>query len=179
MIDGFTKTEPTAFEIDADPVIICQKQIDQLVAAARTLPRGRARLLLHPSRQDSLQEMVIVLPPNSCDHPHINSRSGKSFLALSGQFAVIRCADDGTSFQPIILSAGPWRGERLVRLRKPAWHTIIPLAGDIVFLETIVGPFVGNRFAPWFPETDDKVPRGAFEDRLRRIARESAAALEN
>ena len=178
MIDGFTKTEPTAFERDADPVIICQNQIDQLIAAARKLPRGRARLLLHPNREDSLQEMVIVLPPDSCDHPHINAKSGKSFLALSGQFAVICCADDGSAFRPVILSAGPWPGDRLIRLRKPTWHTIIPLAGDIVFVETIVGPFVGNTFAPWFPETEDKVPRAAFENRLRQIARDAAAALK-
>ena len=121
--------------------------------------------------------MVIALPPTSCDHPHINYKSGKSFLALSGQFAVMRCSDDGETIEAIVLSDGNWPGARMTRLRAAAWHTIIPLQGDTVFLESIIGPFEGNRFAEWFPEDAASPEREAMADRFRAIAREAAARL--
>src|SRR5262245_24568508 len=135
-IRGFTHVSPGVLETRGDPVAIGSSQIAALSEIARSAPAGRARLLLHASRDDALHEMVIALPPESCDHPHINFRSGKSFVALSGQFALLHCSEDGKDIDPIILSAGPWPGERLARLRAPAWHTIVPLAGDTVFLET-------------------------------------------
>ncbi len=161
---------PGIFETTQDPVVISNEQLASLVRASKSSPKGRARLLLHAQRSDNLHEMIIVLPSDSCDHPHINFKSGKSFLALSGQFAVLRFSDDGNEISPIILSAcDRWSGARIVRLREPAWHTIIPLAGDTAFLETIIGPFEGNRFAPWFPK--DGPERANWEGRLREAAR--------
>jgi len=171
-MNGFSPTTPSVFETAADPVLVGAADISGLVTASRAAPNGRARIILHPDRDDSLHEMIIALPPDSCDHPHINFKSGKSFLALSGQFAVMHFSDDGNTIEPFVLSAEPgWFGARLVRLRKPAWHTIIPLAGDTVFLETIIGPFEGNRFAPWFPKSDQPQDRADWAAKLRRIAR--------
>jgi cupin fold WbuC family metalloprotein len=177
-IGGLVRVSPSVFESTADPVVVSKGEIDALIAAAREAPDGRARILLHPDREDSLHEMVIALPHDSCDHPHINFKSGKSFLALSGQFAVMRCADDGSQIEPIVLSAGGWPGGRIVRLRAPAWHTIIPLQGDTVFLETIAGPFPGNRFADWSPRRDDAAARAAAVERFRPAARAAARRLE-
>lgn len=175
-IAGFVGQSASVYESGNDPVVISQDQIDALIDAARAAPDGRARLLLHPDRNDSLHEMVIALPADSCDHPHINFRSGKSFLALSGQFAVLRCSDDGSQIVATVLAAPPWHGAKLVRLRAPAWHTIIPLHGDVVFLETISGPFTGNRFADWFPGASDVAGRAAAVQRLRAIAQAAGAA---
>jgi len=175
-IGGFRAAAPSVFETDIDPVTVDRAQIDSLIAAARNTDTGRARLLLHMDRDDSLHEMIIALPEASCDHPHINYKSGKSFIALSGQFAVVCFSDDGRGVTPIILSAGEFPGAQLTRLRKPVWHTIIPLLGDTVFVETIIGPFTGNRFAGWFP-TSFGENREQAEERLRRIARVAADSL--
>jgi hypothetical protein len=60
--DGsFHKTTPAVFESDADPVVASPIDIKNLVEAA-SLAQGRARLILHPTRGDSLHEMVIALP---------------------------------------------------------------------------------------------------------------------
>jgi cupin fold WbuC family metalloprotein len=171
----FAATTPAVWETEADPVVVGQQQIAAVIAAAKAAPKGRARLILHTSAADNLHEMVIALPPESCDHPHINDKSGKSFLALSGQFAVMHCSHDGSRITPIVLSAGAWPGARMTRLRAAAWHTIIPLAGDCVFLETIIGPFEGNTFAAWFPSEHDRAGREAFAEKFRAIARAAAA----
>lgn len=178
-IGVFDRTNPAVFETKADPATVTTADIEALVVAARYAPNGRARLILHTGAEDNLHEMVIALPPRSCDHPHINYKSGKSFLALSGQFAVMRGSDDGSVIEAIVLSAEPrWPGARMTRLRAAAWHTIIPLAGDTVFLETIVGPFTGNFFAEWFPPADKPAEREAFAEKLRQIARDAAGRLE-
>jgi cupin fold WbuC family metalloprotein len=150
---------------------VSDSDISALIETAREAPDGRARLILHPSRDDGLHEMIIALPPHSCDHPHINFNSGKSFLALSGQMAVMVFSDDGSEFRPFVLSAVSGGGHaRMLRLRRSNWHTIIPLSADAVFLETIVGPFQGNRFAPWFPDADQPQRRDAWVTKLRKIA---------
>lgn len=174
---AFHAVSASVLETNDDPATVGPREISQVIGAARAAPNGRARLILHPTRDDSLHEMVIALPPTSCDHPHINFKSGKSFLALSGRFAVMRFSDDGSRVEPVVLSAGQWPGARLTRLRSPAWHTIIPLDGDCVFLETIIGPFEGNRWAPWFPAEHQPEERHRFAERLRAQAREAAAGL--
>jgi cupin fold WbuC family metalloprotein len=170
-LSAFVETAPGVFETIQDPIVVSDEQVASVVRASKSAPRGRARLLLHGHRSDNLHEMVIAIPPDSCDHPHINFKSGKSFLALSGQFAVLCFSDDGVEIRSVVLSADDrWRGGRIVRLGGPTWHTIIPLEGDTVFLETIVGPFEGNRFAPWFPNAES-VRRTEWVRRLRQVAR--------
>ena len=174
---NFWIISPAVLETAADPATVGAADIAEVIEAARQAPQGRARLILHTGRDDSLHEMVIALPPQSCDHPHINFKSGKSFCALSGRFAVMHFSDDGQKITPIVLSAGAWPGARMTRLRAPAWHTIIPLDGDTVFLETIIGPFEGNRFASWFPAETDSQGRQAFAGRLRGLARDAVTRL--
>jgi cupin fold WbuC family metalloprotein len=167
----FVETAPGVLETAQDPVVISNDAIKRLVEVSRSTPRGRARLLLHGDRTDSLHEMVIVLPSESCDHPHINFKSGKSFLAFAGQFAVLCFSDDGSKMQAHVLSGDDrWPGARILRLRKPVWHTVIPLEGDTVFLESIIGPFEGNKFASWFPE-EESAARSAWVERCQKFAR--------
>lgn len=170
----FRPVSASVFESEADPVVFDDDTLAMLIEAAQRAPNGRSRLILHSDRNDSLHEMVIALPADSCDHPHINYKSGKSFLALSGQFAVMRFSDDGEDIVPTVLSAGPWPGARMVRLRSAAWHTIIPLEGDTVFLETIIGPFTGNQFAPWYPGENEPARILQHADKLRAVARAAA-----
>lgn len=175
----FHRITPSVFATEADPIVVGPNEIAWLTEASHRAPTKRARLLLHPHIDDNLHEMVIALPASSCDHPHINRVSAKSFLPLSGRFAVMVFETDGTQHTANVLSAGPWPGYRLIRLQKPAWHTIIPLDGDVVFLETIIGPFRGNQFAPWFPEVEDTRAYRAAADGLRRSARQAADALDS
>lgn len=174
---GFKPVNASVLQGVVDPVVVSRADIDSLIVMARGTETGRARLLLHEGSESPLHEMVIALPPTSCDHPHINYKSGKTFLALSGQFAVMSCSDDGKEIKAYVLSAGVWPGHVLCHLRKPQWHTIIPLAGDTVFLETIIGPFTGNYFAEWFPKAEDVKNKAIWVERLRAIARDAVSRL--
>ena len=160
-------------------VSVDRSLIRWLIERARHAPRGRARVLLHPNREDSLHEMVIALPRQSCDVPHINFKSGKSFLALHGKFAVVVFSDDGKERRAIRLAQTDGSASGVMtRLNTACWHTIIPLADYVVFLETIIGPFVGNRFAPWAPQDPASEEGQAFSSELRQLARQPVEAAD-
>ena len=171
MIEGFTTVNTSVFTGDGDPVTVNPEAVVAVCAAAKDAPNGRARLILHAGAANILHEMIIALPPTSCDHPHINFRSGKSFMAVSGRIAVMCFSDDGTLLPPVVLDATGKDAAIMTRLRAPVWHTIIPLEGDVAFLETNSGPFTGIFFAEWVPT--DGPEREVFAEGLRKAAREA------
>ena len=165
-----------AVEVAISPfVVVDEALIDRTIARARNAPHRRARVLLHPGQEDSLHEMLIALPRESCDVPHINFKSGKSFHIVRGEMAVMLFADDGNEVQPCRLGALPTNACRMVRLNRSYWHTIIPLSDYVVFIETIIGPFTGNRFAEWSPNPDS-AEWESFVASLRAIATSGAPA---
>lgn len=165
-----------AVEVATTPfVVVNDALIDRTITRARDAPHRRARVLLHPGQEDSLHEMLIALPRESCDVPHINFKSGKSFHIVRGEMAVMLFADDGSEVLPCRLGALPSDSRRMVRLNRPYWHTIIPLTDYVVFIETIIGPFTGNRFTEWSPNPDS-AEWGGFVASLRAIADSGAPA---
>lgn len=167
-LPGFRQLE-AAVEVAADPfVVVDNKLIQRTIERARLAPRRRARVLLHPDSSDSLHEMLIALPEESCDVPHSNFKSGKSFHVVHGAMAVMLFSDSGALTAVCRLEAGAADAGRMVRLNRPYWHTIIPLSDYVVFIETIIGPFEGNRFAEWAPKCTDVESMAAFAAELRR-----------
>jgi cupin fold WbuC family metalloprotein len=165
-----------AVEVATSPfVVVDEALIDRTIARARNSPHRRARVLLHPGQEDSLHEMLIALPRESCDIPHINFKSGKSFHIVRGEMAVMLFPDDGSEVLPCRLGASPTDPRRMVRLNKPTWHTIIPMSDYVVFIETIIGPFTGNRFAEWASNTNS-AGWERFVASLRAIATSDAPA---
>ena len=159
-----------AVEVATTPfVVVNEALIDRTIGRARNAPQRRARVLLHPGQEDSLHEMLIALPRESCDVPHINFKSGKSFHIVRGEMAVMLFADDGSEVLPCRLGASSTDSCRIVRLNQPHWHTIIPLTDYVVFVETIIGPFTGNQFADWAPNLDSANWQG-FVTSLQTIA---------
>jgi glucose-6-phosphate isomerase len=119
--------------------------------------------------------MVIALPRESCDVPHINFKSGKSFHVVEGELIAMLFSEDGREVTAVPLAASDNKRGRMLRLIKPHWHTIIPLTEYTVFIETIIGPFSGNQFAPWV-EAKGTVGWDSFVSELRGIAAQTRDA---
>jgi cupin fold WbuC family metalloprotein len=160
---------PAVVQMQGPTVVVDADLIKSVIDRARVAPERRARALLHPSANDSLHEMVIALPRDSCDVPHINFKSDKSFHIIEGELVVMIFSDDGRDVTATSLSASNTSRGRMLRLVNSHWHTIIPLTEYSVFIETIIGPFVGNQFAPW---VDPKGTEGweNFVAELRDVA---------
>lgn len=169
---------PAVLQANGAIITIDDALIEEVIRLARQAPNGRGRILLHGSSDDSLHEMLIALPRTSCDIPHLNFRSAKSFHVVRGSTTVMIFSDDGTSVRPIPLSAEKVAIPRFVRLNPPQWHTLIPQSDYVVFIETILGPFEGNQFAPWAPSLEDKERWSAFAAALRQIAESAAGPVD-
>jgi cupin fold WbuC family metalloprotein len=151
--------------------------VDVVVKRAIGSSRKRSRVLLHSDRSDSLHEMLIVLPEVSCDVPHINMKSAKSFHVIRGRMVLMVFSDDGRSVQPYRLAEMSEGVAFMVRLDRPCWHTIIPCTPFVAFIETIIGPFTGNQFAPWAPDDMNGETGQEFATSLRAIARKCDEGL--
>ena len=169
----------SAVEVALSSVVrVDQKLINRVVERAKLAPRGRARVLLHLGKKDTLHEMLIALPERSCDVPHINFKSGKSFHVLQGEMSLITFSLKGKTAKCLRIGAKPSSGCIMVRLNKPFWHTIIPHTKTVVFIETILGPFTGNRFAPWCPKKNSQEWK-TFANSLRKMAQQNSCVQKD
>ena len=142
------------------PVCYGQNDIQCLLELAKVSHNKRHRFLLHPTKHDKFHEMLISIPGNSFDIPHMNIRSGKSFTALAGCFSVVIFDEDCNYFNHNILEANGNQFPSYLRLQEPVWHTIMPCDGQVVFKESIAGPFLGNIFSEQFTYPDSKDFKG-------------------
>jgi cupin fold WbuC family metalloprotein len=161
----------SAVEAATSPIVLLDRAlIERVIARAKVAPRRRDRVLLHRSAEESLHEMLIALPRESCDIPHMNFRSGKSFHVVHGSMVVMVFSDDGSSVTPYRADTDSCTAAKMVRLNDPYYHTIISLTDYVVFVETNMGPFTGNKFAPWAPLDMDSEAGRQFVEGLREIA---------
>jgi len=114
----------------------------------------RARLCLHLSSDDLVQEMLIAFCRGSYIRPHRHMAKSESFHVVEGKLIVVLFDDEGKPTQEIRMGA-PDTGESfLYRLSSSVWHTVIPLSDYTIIHETTTGPFdpTETQVAPWSPD---------------------------
>lgn len=150
-----------------EPVTVLRTaDLDAIVARARSVPRRRARILLHGSLDDVMQEMMIVMTRGQYVPPIWNDRSPKSYLVLSGSFFLVKFDASGEVTDSIRLAADDPKDPFFARINSPMWHMSIAETPDAVFLETLLGPHQGTVFADWAPAADSGPAGRAFFERI-------------
>jgi cupin fold WbuC family metalloprotein len=148
----------TAFFIDQDIIEINQTQLEELKLSAANAPLRRARLCLHQTHDDRVQEMVIAFCRDTYNRPHRHRNKTESFHVIEGDLLIIFFDDHGRVLRRIRM--GPYRDRQtfLYRLSNSLWHTVVPLSEFVIIHETTTGPFIKGEteFAPWGPEDGDK-----------------------
>lgn len=135
-----------------DPItLISAADLSNIVARARATPRQRARILLHGSSEEIMQEMLIVMTRGQYVPPIWNNRSPKSYLVLSGSFNLVRFDTSGAIDDCYRLAANDPAKPFFARINEQCWHMSISESPEVVFLETILGPHHGTTFADWAP----------------------------
>lgn len=137
-----------------------------IIARARSVPRRRARILLHGSLDDVMQEMLIVMTRGQYVPPIWNDRSPKSYLLLSGSFKLIRF-DESHEVKDCFRLVADEPGEPFfARINRPMWHMCISESPEVVFMETILGPHRGTVFADWAPAPENRPAAVEFFKRI-------------
>ena len=147
----FSQLSEGVFVPDGSFTTISGADISFLNDQVRAIPKRKARILLHSKPSRSLHEMVITHVRGTYIQPHINEFSAKSFLVLSGEMIVFLYREDGAiqAFQR--LSALGTKGDFMIRLEKPIFHSLVVLTETVVFLETVLGPHKQTRYADFAP----------------------------
>jgi len=60
-------------------------------------------------------------------------------------------------------------GVFMMRLSNECYHTLIPLTDTVAYIETILGPFKGTKYAPWSPEAGAPGADEYFKDLCARV----------
>jgi cupin fold WbuC family metalloprotein len=151
-----------------DIIAIHPRQLADLKTAAAAAPLRRARLCLHQSHHDAVQEMVIAFCRDTYNRPHRHRDKSESFHVIEGQVAVVFFDDEGNVTHRIHLGPPTEGGPFLYRLCSNRWHAVIPLTDFVILHETTAGPFDPNHteFAPWSPDGRKREEVLAFLSRL-------------
>ena len=154
--DGFSRLSDAVFVADEAVTTISSNDIDFLKHQATVLPVRKSRVLLHGKPEQLLHEMLIVHMRGTYIQPHINQRSAKSFLVVSGTMKLVLYDEDGSIRAHYRLSADDAEASVLIRLNRPYFHTLIVLSDTVVFLETTLGPHDETVYADFAPQPNKK-----------------------
>lgn len=152
-------------------ITVSDEMVEDLVRRAHDAPRGRFRICLHRSHDDSIQEMVIACARGVYLRPH-RSRSGgdKSYHVIYGEMAFFLFDDGGHVERRIDLSTTRSGRPFHIRYRASIWHMPVVLTETVVYVEVGPGPFhegVDPEYAPWSPAEDDHQSAGYLEELSR------------
>lgn len=143
--------------LNKDIAEISANDFEGLKASALQAPLKRARICLHQSHHDPIQEMIIVFAQGSYIRPHRHSNKVESLFIIEGKLEVVFFDDSGEIIHRIIMERSDASSTILYRLSKDYWHTVIPLTEFVIIHEITQGPFLKNQddFAPWSPQDND------------------------
>jgi len=155
---------------NADDVLeVDQSLIDLLKQRALDSPSRRYRLCLHQSADESVQEMIVVHCRDNYSRPHHHPTTASSMMILEGELTVVLFDDDGNVTQTIDMAARESGRPFTLRLASRCWHMPVCRSEQLVFYETMTGPFRRddmNAWAPWSPAEDDADAIAAYLESL-------------
>ncbi len=154
------------------PARIDSADLDELAEAARASPRQRARIILHGSHADSVQEMVIAITSATYIMPHRQLDREKSYLLLRGRLGVVFFDDAGARVDRFTLG-GQSGDATLLRFDAGRWHSVVSAEPLSIYIETAAGPHEGSDWADWAPKSEDSQPAREYLDQMKRLAFEA------
>ena len=162
--------EPASVLMAPQPIAtVSEESIARLKKMALNAPLKRARLCLHASHEDAVQEMVIALHWDTYIRPHKHPEKSESFHMIEGSVLIGFFNDEGDILQTLELGSDPG-SLFLYRMSIPFWHTVQPLTEFAIFHEVARGPFSGAEYPSWEPKEDFQAIQ-EFKDRILQAHR--------
>lgn len=133
--------------------------LSELIQTAGESPRKRSHYRLHPTLDDPIQRMAMVMNIGTYvrPHRHIEPSRWELFAILQGQVVVLCFTDDGTVINRVELKAG---GPIMVtEIEAGHWHSITSLEDNSLLLECKPGPYIeidDKDFASWSPQEGNR-----------------------
>ena len=142
---------------DTDVLAVDEDRLVELKRRALTAPHRRYRLCLHRSSDDPVQEMIIVHCRDNYSRPHAHE-TASCCVVLDGALGVYVFDESGSVARVVELAARGSGKPFTLWIGPGQWHMPVCRTPQVVFYETMAGPFrrdEANRWAPWSPEEGD------------------------
>jgi len=156
------------FHNTQDIAEIGREWYEKLKRHALDAPNRQARLCLHHSPDDALQEMIIVLHRDAVVRPHRHRRKVETYHVIFGDIIVLLFDDLGQPIRLVRMGDAGTEKTHVYRLAAPIWHSVVIRSEFAAIHEITNGPYRAEEreFAPWAP---------ADEGELRAFLAASAA----
>ena len=163
------------FRNQDDIAVVDRAWIERVKENAAAEPLRRARLNLHRSENDLVQEMLIAVCDDSLNPPHRHVGKTESLHALEGRARIVFFDGEGTVTREIEIGGPGTDLPRLYRLSAPLWHTVIALDPIVVVHEILTGPFrtVTDPPPKWVPQDERSLRAFIAHLRPAREAKEN------
>ena len=160
---------PTVFHNQDNILEVREEWLNRLKQEAKESERSRARLCLHMSESDSIQEMLIVFCRDAQIKPHRTLNKSESLSVLEGELRIIMFHDTGSVDRSFEM--GPPGGDHafMARFSTGPWYTYVPLSEFVVIHEITRGPFesADTVYPDWAPNEGPELR--AFLDRVSAV----------
>lgn len=154
------------FKNNEDLIEVNQQWLDYLKEEAKKSPNRRARLLMHHSLQDPVQEMIIAFCKDSTVTVHRTPKRSESLQVVEGEVLIVMFDEGGNITHRFEM--GPLGSGKtfIYRIKSVPWHMVIPLTDIVVIHESLQGPFekVDECFPTWIPQ--DTLSNKIFIDHI-------------
>ena len=131
--------------------------VENVKKEARKSPRLIARLLMHLSHEDPVQEMLIAMCRGCAVVPNRAVGRSESLQVVEGEMLLIVFNENGEVIQQVEMGS-PGSGKAfLYRFTSTPWHTMVPLTEMVVVHESLQGPFQksSDPLPGWVPTDAD------------------------
>jgi cupin fold WbuC family metalloprotein len=115
--------------------------VAQVKEEALRSPRKMARLLMHLSHEDPVQEMLIAMGRNCAVTPNQSLGRSESLQVVEGELLIVVFDDTGKVTQRMEMAPPGSSKPFLYRFSSTPLHTMIPLTEMVVVHEALQGPF--------------------------------------
>jgi cupin fold WbuC family metalloprotein len=127
-------------------IFINDELMRDLELQAKDSPLQRARICLHTTEKDTIQEMLIALTHKSIIFPHKHVNIYESFHIIKGFLVLFFYDNQGNVINEILM--GPLGNKKkypsIYRMNDNLWHSIIPVSKKVIYHEVSQGPFEKN-----------------------------------
>ena len=132
--------------------------INEVKDEAQKSSKHLARLLMHLSHEDLVQEMLIAMSSGCLVMPNRAIGHSESLQLLGGELLLVIFDDFGRIIQRVKMGQIGSDNPYMYRFNSTPWHTMIPLSEIVVVHEIIQGPFKNSseKQPEWLPKNTDE-----------------------
>mgnify|MGYP006206225081 CR=1 FL=1 len=144
---------PEVIKNNSDILFVNHEMIEEIKYEALQSSRHMARLLMHLSHEDTVQEMLIAMGRDCLVTPNRAIGKSESLQIVEGRLLLIIFDIDGNVVRGEEMAPQGDSCSSIYRLNSTPWHTMIPLTEMVVVHETLQGPFESSSepIPSWIP----------------------------